>query len=307
MRAPGALSSARSYLLVRRVNPKTVTCLTDKSNRVITFTSDFGSSDGYVGIVKGVIKSINHNAHVIDLSHEIKSFQISTAAWIIYNAYNYFPPDSIHLVVVDPGVGADRRGVILSQPGAIFVGPDNGVFSLIVQDPLGKRSSAKDGHSELKAFELAKESHYYPSVSSTFHARDVFARVVAHLSSDLHGSIFKKFATPIDVDSLIIDKHSKFERTAAGIRGKVAHVDHFGNLITSIPATEVTPEAIVSINQHRIGSVGTTYHSVAKGDLVAIRGSHGFLEIAACEARADEATGGELGSDVIVEVPSPNQ
>lgn len=278
--------------------------LTDKSTRVITFTSDFGSSDGYVGIVKGVIKSINLNAHVIDLSHEVKSFQICTAAWIIYNAYNYFPDDSIHLVVVDPGVGADRRGLILRQPGAIFVGPDNGVFSLIVQDPLGKRAFDGKEPGELKAFELARESQFYPSVSSTFHARDIFARVVAYLSSDLHGSLFRNFASAIDLGSLVIDKRLQFEKTSKGIHGKVAHVDHFGNLITSIPATEVTDDAIFSINQHRIHSVSTTYQSVSKGELVAIRGSHGFLEIAACETRADSATGGELGTDVFVEAHS---
>lgn len=274
---------------------------------MITFTSDFGSADGYVGIVKGVIKSINQNAHVIDLSHEVKPFQISTAAWIIYNAFNYFPDDSIHLVVVDPGVGGNRRGVILRQSGAVFVGPDNGVFSLIVQDPLGKRSSSAEQQTKLEAFELARESQYYPSVSSTFHARDIFARVVAYLSSDLHGSILKKFASPAELDSLIIDKRLQFEKTSTGIRGKVAHIDHFGNLITSIPAAQVTADAKFSINQHRIGSVGTTYHSVAKGDLVAIRGSHGFLEIAACEARADVATGTELGSDILVEVTPTKQ
>lgn len=279
--------------------------LTDKSNRLITFTSDFGSTDGYVGIVKGVIKSINQDAQVIDLSHEVNSFQISTAGWIIYNAYNYFPDDSIHLVVVDPGVGSERKSVILRQPGAIFVGPNNGVFSLVIQDPLGKRKATskemRRERGELEAFELAKRSHYYPSVSSTFHARDIFARVVAHLSLDPHDSILEELASPVDNRKLVVDKLLQFENTGFAIRGKVAHIDHFGNLITSIPAAEVPDEAICSINQQSVGSVRTTYHSVTQGKLVAIRGSHGFLEIAACEARADVATGANLGSDVIVE------
>jgi S-adenosyl-L-methionine hydrolase (adenosine-forming) len=282
--------------------------VTDKSNRVITFTSDFGSADGYVGIVKGVIKTINRKAHVIDLSHDIESFQISTAAWIIYNAYDYFPQDTIHLVVVDPGVGSDRRAVVLRQNETIFVGPDNGVFSMIIQDPLGKRSGKRQNGAdknvsplELEAFELSQESQYYSSVSSTFHARDIFGKVVAHLSSDLHGFVLKKFATPIDATSLVVDEKLKVETTPNAIRGKVAHIDHFGNLITSIPASAVRDSAICSVNGTKIGSVRTSYHSVGKGEVVAIRGSHGFLEIAAREARADVKTNVESGADVTVE------
>lgn len=258
----------------------------------ITFTSDFGNLDGYAGIVKGVIASINPKASVIDLTHQVEPFNLISAAWIIYNAYNYFPASTVHLVVVDPGVGSSRRGVVLKLDETYFVGPDNGVFSLILQDPLSKRSQ------DIEAFGLNGDSPYYSFVSSTFHARDIFAKVVAHISL---GKPVGEFGKSIESGSLITDRGLEVERNESGIAGRIAHVDRFGNLITNIPMTFLKQDAICFVNDRSVGTLRRTYQSVSRGTPVAIGGSHGFLEVAVCEGRADRTLNAEVGSSVRVD------
>lgn len=264
---------------------------------VITFTSDFGTKDGYVGIVKGVMLSINRSAQLVDITHEVEPFSIGSAAWIIYNAYDHFPSDAIHVVVIDPGVGSSRRGVLLQVGEQKFIGPDNGIFSLILQDPLRKR----DNDCSISAVELATESDFYAptGVSNTFHARDVYARVAAHTSLGVRP---EECGKRISAASLIVSTDLEFSKNETLIRGRVAHIDHFGNLITNIPSHCLTDHSICTVDGKPVGEPKTTYQSVPKGELVALRGSHGFLEIACCEGRADAALGTRNGSSVLVQL-----
>lgn len=272
--------------------------MADEQNpAVITFTSDFGTKDGYVGIVKGVMLSINGTAQLVDISHNIEPFNIGSAAWIIYNAHNHFTGNAIHVVVVDPGVGSSRRGVLIEVGEQKFIGPDNGVFSLILEDPLNKR----DPNVSISAFELKSESNFYApaGVSNTFHARDVYARVAAHASlgvepEEFSKSISRETLVVLDTLSLVINE--------THIRGRVAHIDHFGNLISNIPSHYLTGHSICFVDDQQIGKPRTTYQSVSKGELVALRGSHGFLEIACCEGRADSVLGAHSDSRIVVQL-----
>jgi len=258
---------------------------------IITFTTDFGSRDGYAGIVKGVMLAVNKAAQIVDLTHDVEPFNTASASWIIYNAFNYFSDGTVHLVVVDPGVGSSRRGLLVQINQQFFVGPDNGIFSLLLQDPLRKKVS----DSKILAYELREKSQYYASnVSSTFHARDIYGKVAAHLSLGVQP---QEFGELVETDSLIRHPLATVSEGTT-IRGSVAHIDHFGNLITNIPHADCRGNLICVLEGKEIGPIRTTYQSVSKGSLVALRGSHGFIEVACCEGRADSATGAAIGATV---------
>ncbi|MBX9671161.1 MAG: SAM-dependent chlorinase/fluorinase [Candidatus Obscuribacterales bacterium] len=270
------------------------------SNQIISFTSDFGNSDGYVGIVKGAMLSVNCNAKIVDISHDVQPFNIRSAAWIIYNGFNYFPPDSVHLVVVDPGVGSHQRRILVQSGKYSFVGPDNGVFSLIVQDPLGKRAA----NERLEAYDLLENPELRTEqLSSTFHARDIFGPVAARLSL---GHQAKLLGQPIEINSLVELNGLKLEQTEELLNGRVIHIDHFGNLITNIPASLLSAAAVITVNDVKVGSIARTYHSVDKGQLTAISASHGFLEIAVSEGRAVDALKASIGSRVLTDQKAPS-
>lgn len=262
---------------------------------IITFTSDFGDNDGYVGIVKGSIMSVNDNAKVIDVCHAIEPFNIVSAAWVIYNAFNYFPKGTIHVVVVDPGVGSTQRRIALKTSDYFFVGPDNGVFSLIVADPLNKRGL----NDKLEAFHLTNPQFFLPEVSSTFHARDIFGPVAGYLSL---GMSCTKMGEEIEISTMIQKSEMLVEMRESGLVGRVVHIDRFGNLITNIPASLVHQNWNCSLGENEV-PLSDSYHSVPKGELLAITGSHGFVEIAMNEGNAAEefnvATGATVRLDAV--------
>ncbi len=266
------------------------------SNHIISFTSDFGDADGYVGIVKGAILSVNKSATIVDISHDVQPYNIASAAWIIYNAFNYFPPGTVHLVVVDPGVGSQQRRIILQHGSESFVGPDNGVFSLVVQDPLGKRAKSDP----LEAFDLLKDAEKHAKqLSSTFHARDLFGPIAASLSL---GYAASELGQKIDIDTLERIDSLEIERHEGSLKGRVIHVDRFGNLVTNLPNIKLPSSALFTINDQKVGPIAKTYRSVEKGQPTAIMGSHGFVEIAVCEGRADQALDAEIGSIVVAHI-----
>lgn len=273
-----------------------------KRSQLITFTSDFGTRDGYAAIVKGVISSLNSNARVIDLSHEVEPWNVGEAAWIIYNAYKYFPKGTVHLVVVDPEVGSGQRRLLLSDGHHFFVGPDSGVFTHLIRDPSGGlydgESTARERRWE--AYELTEQSYWLPAVSTSFHARDLFGPVAAHLAN---GESLDSFGSKLDINSLNYLSVSILEQSNGQLAGEILYIDRFGNLITNIPSNMVPEGSQCFVKDDCAGSLANTYSSKKSGDVVAFRGSHGFIEVAVYQGRANLNLDASTRDRVRVEFP----
>ncbi len=228
---------------------------------IITLTTDFGTKDAYVGAMKGVILGINPNATIVDISHEIEPQDIFQAAYVISTAYPYFPDGTIHVVVVDPGVGSNRKAIMLRTSHAYFVAPDNGVLSYVIDDMLD-------------AVNISEPYFWLNPVSKTFHGRDIFAPVAAHLSMGVPAGNFGE-----GISSLVKLPISKPEMLANGtVVGRVIHVDRFGNLITNIKSGDFPAEDIhIEVKDHVIEGLSSSY---ADGEeIMALIGSDGYLEI----------------------------
>jgi S-adenosylmethionine hydrolase len=245
--------------------------------RVITLTTDFGTRDGYVGAMKGVIaRSLGFvdppNVTVVDIAHEIPRGDIAHAAWVVATACPQFPADTIHVVVVDPGVGGARRGVVVESGGSYYVGPDNGVFGYLrIMEARAIDTSRLAGAS---------------NVSPTFHGRDIFAPVAAGLARGLESA----------VGSVVTLEHALPWGPRPEGEGRIVHVDQFGNLISDLPAAEAG-EA-VAIAGRRL-PLARTYEDVAPGELVAYIGSARTVEIAVRDGRADRVLVAPRGTSVV--------
>lgn len=255
-------------------------------SRIITLTTDFGSQDYYVSAMKAVILGISSEVRLVDISHDLPPQDIMAGAWVLKNTAFLYPPGTIHLAVIDPGVGSTRRPVLVEVQNQFFVGPDNGLFSLVVE---GK---------EHRVFELSNRHFWRESVSPTFHGRDIFAPVAAWLSrqgrperfgAELKELTTYRWARPISDDE--------------GIQGWVVHIDRYGNLITNIPRSFI--QSLQGNTSFKI-YVGNTIlkemcHSfcdVAEGEAVALTGSSGMLEIAINKGNAERMLGVEKGAPV---------
>jgi S-adenosylmethionine hydrolase len=248
---------------------------------IITLTTDFGTRDPFVGIVKGVILGIFPPARIVDLTHQVPPQNIEAAAWVIQDSYRYFPPGTVHMAVVDPGVGSDRRALALMADGHYFVGPDNGLFS-----PILDRAET--------VISLSREELFRDVVSATFHARDVFAPVAAGLAKGL--------ALDETGDRITDPVRIELPRAVAEegvIRGRVVEIDLFGNLITNIPA-EMIPKAriLVMVGNNDVMGVGYSYASLSNTAPGAIIGSHGRLEVALKNGNASEYLCAGVGEKV---------
>ncbi len=239
-------------------------------SRIITITTDFGLSDHYVGSMKGVILDINPKCNIVDITHEIPQYDIFKASIVIRNFYKFFPKDSIHLVVVDPGVGSERKPIAVRSNHGIFVGPDNGVFSYVIE-------------ASSNVFEITNKEFMLEDISTTFHGRDIFAPTAAHLSL---GVDIGAFGSEISSPELIDFK--KPEILDSKIIGEVIYEDSFGNLITNISAELMVGISQIIIDGHTIDTVATSYNDVPAGNLLAIIGSSGYLEISVNQGSASE-------------------
>ena len=267
---------------------------------VITLTTDFGLSDAYVATMKGVILGINPDARLVDICHTIAPQNIAQAAFVISTAYRFFPERTVHVIVVDPGVGSRRRAVLLRTPHADFVGPDNGVFSYIIQEMTGKpvTGSSMKLKPDVTAVSLTKQRFWLPQVSATFHGRDVFAPVAAHISLGKPLDSFGDKVTSLATVPLLYPRH-----TSSGITGHIVHIDNFGNLITNI-RREALPKKRstidVTIGSKKIEGLTRTY---AEGDgLLALVGSHGYLEVSLKNGNASGFLGVGAGDQVRISV-----
>ncbi|MEX0893964.1 MAG: SAM-dependent chlorinase/fluorinase [Gemmatimonadota bacterium] len=248
----------------------------------VTLLTDFGTRDGYVAAMRGVLATLAPAARVEDAAHDVPPGDIRHAAFALQAYWRRYPPGTIHLVVVDPGVGAARRALVGAADGRLLVAPDNGVLGRVL---------AAAGAAELHAIE--NPEFMGPDVSATFHGRDVFAPAAAHLA---RGVPPDRFGAPVE-DPVPLDVPAPL-RSEGVVQGEVVHVDRFGTLVSNIPAEWVERDASVSVEDKVVGGVWRTYADVEPGQPVALIGSAGLLEVAVRNGSASRALGCERGAEV---------
>lgn len=259
----------------------------DQDCRLITLLSDFGLQDVYVGVMKGVIAQVNPNLVIVDLTHQIPPQNLAVARFSLMNAYPYFPKGTVHVAVVDPGVGSARRAIALQTAEGFLVGPDNGIFSGVLSQS-----------SVIAAVELINPQYWNsPQPSATFHGRDVFAPVGAHLASRVSLAALGPAIAP---ESLVQLSVAACAATDSGVFGMIQAIDHYGNLITNIPGTWVEKKSWVVEIGGRIVPGGRTYSDSSPKELIGLVGSHGWIEIAVNGGNAQSHLQQKYGSPVKV-------
>ncbi len=234
---------------------------------LLALLSDFSDRDVYVSVMKGVVAQINPQIRVVDLTHQIPPQNIAAASFCLMNAYPYFPVGTVYVAVVDPGVGSQRRAIAIEFAQGFLVGPDNGIFSgVLSQSPA------------IKAVELTNSNYWRtPEPSKTFHGRDIFAPVGAHLAS---GVAIKQLGQEIDPATLVQLDIGECHQTHAGVTGCIQYIDHFGNLVSNIPGKYVQGKNWC-VQAAGLTIPGCeTYSDVKVGEVAALVGSHGWVEIA---------------------------
>lgn len=259
-----------------------------KPTGLITLTTDFGMQDGNVGVMKGVIYGINPQARMVDLSHDIAPQNIHHAAFILARHYRYFPAGTVHLVVVDPGVGSERRALIVQTAEAFFVAPDNGVLTYVVRDV---RQAMEH------IINISNPQFWLDHISSVFHGRDIFAPVAAHLSLGVPAADFGK-----EVKDLVTFPIPQVERGKRKLKGRVAHIDRFGNLLTNICRQDLPPwrDIKLRVRNREIVGLSRTYADGLERDLIAYIDSSEELAVAVVNGSAQEALGAQVGDEVEV-------
>jgi S-adenosylmethionine hydrolase len=267
---------------------------------LITLTTDFGLSDSYVAQMKGVILTIAPDAVLIDVTHKIPPQDCTAASAVLADTVDAFPIGTIHLVVVDPGVGTDRRAIAVEARGKKdagelrFVAPDNGVLTRVLE-----------GREISRAVRLSEPRFWRTHVSQTFHGRDVFGPVVAHWS---RGVDLAEFGPALDSPFVKLPVPQPI-REGRTVRGEVVRTDAFGNLITNIGAAQLADadreRLMVEIGTQRIAGISRAYQDRPSGELVAVIGSSGMLEIAVCCGRAGEVLAAWSGDNVVVRGIAP--
>ena len=250
---------------------------------IITLTTDFGLQDHYVGVMKGVIAGINPDARLIDISHEVRSYEVAHGAFVIAQAYRYFPAGTVHLVVVDLGVGSERRAIVAAAAGQFFVAPDNGVLSQVFE-----REEHIVRVIDIDRFALKPTSR-------TFHGRDVFAPVAGRLS----------LGTPFEDVGEVTGDYVRLEPTTPKLiepghwRGRVLNIDRFGNIVTSFPSEllERSPVGFrIELGEIEVATVAESYVAAPEGTPFIIAGSSGYLEVSINQGSAGEQAGVGLGA-----------
>jgi S-adenosylmethionine hydrolase len=248
---------------------------------IVTLTTDFGLAGHFAAAMKGVILRIAPHARIVDVSHEIAPYAISEAGFAVAQACRYFPRGTIHVAVVDPGVGTSRRPLLVEAAGQYFVAPDNGLLSMIC---------AREKH---KVRAVTASKFFLKPVSGTFHGRDVFAPVAAHLARGIAPPQFGKL-----ISDYVRGEFSEPVQTEPDTwRGVVLAVDRFGNLITNFPVAQF-PVLTLTAGKRRLTRRVDSYAEGAPGELVAIAGSSGYYEIACNQASAAQRTGCAAGAEV---------
>jgi len=263
---------------------------------IVTLTTDFGLNDHFIGTMKGVILNIAPDAEIVDINHAVQAFDVLDGALTIAQAYSYFPAATIHVVVVDPGVGSARRPILLSTEKYYFVAPDNGVLSLVYSR-----------EERIRVRHITMEHYFMQPVSNTFHARDVFAPVAGWLAKGVDGD---KFGDDIS-DYVRFNAPKPKAVDARTLRGVVLKVDRFGNLITNFTPQDVPmlfrttpPPFKIAVGKQQITAMHSSYSEGSPNELFGILGSMGYLEIAANRAAAVQLVGSGKGSEVTLVLES---
>jgi S-adenosylmethionine hydrolase len=273
------------------------------NRRTITLTTDFGTDDHYVGTMKGVVLKINPEVNIVDLCHAVASFDLLDGALTLASAYSYFPDETIHVVVVDPGVGSERRAIVALAGKHIFVAPDNGVLTLVYR----RESSVTVRH-------ITNDRYFLHPVSNTFHGRDIFAPVAAHLSSGVPVEAVGREITDyarIDVPQPQVVGGFASGAGAPIVQGIVLKTDKFGNVVTNIGPDDLVatigPGAPfrLSIGDEEIAKVSPTYAAAPQDELFAVFGSMGLLEVALNQGSAAERLRARRGDPVRIIAVAP--
>jgi len=270
----------------------------------ITLLTDFGIEDAYVAVMKGVILARDPKAVIVDITHAIEAQNIRQGAFILATSYAYFPKNSIHMAIVDPGVGSDRRGIILKVPGALFVAPDNGVLSYVIEQlSLNEDSVPETGDDTaevrlkrgIEAVSITDPRFWRQPVCPTFHGRDVFAPVAAGLSLGLSPYEFGEKTDTLTMFSMTKPRSLGPDEVV----GRVMYADHFGNLVTDIRSSHLPPGPVeVTIGTVRIDGISRHYEETR--GIAAILGSSGYLEISLRNGSAAARLGALPGDEVRV-------
>ncbi|MFC2045964.1 S-adenosyl-l-methionine hydroxide adenosyltransferase family protein [Chloroflexota bacterium] len=257
------------------------------SRPVIALTTDFGQADGYVGIMKGVILGICPQAALVDVCHEVRPQAVRQAGYVLKSAVPYFPFGTVHVVVVDPGVGSERRPIVVQTERAVYVAPDNGVLSLtLTQDAPHFAVQLTDPHYQMTP------------VSATFHGRDIFAPAAAHLACGVDP---REMGDEIAPSKLVgLPELQPVRQPEGSWLGEVLHIDRFGNLVTSFSGTRIRAGCSVHLGGESIPGLSRTYADVGPGELVAYVGSSGQMEVAVRGGSAATKLGVNVGTPVQV-------
>ena len=274
---------------------------------MIALLTDFGLTDIYVGVMKGVMRTIHPQAEFVDITHDIQPQNVRQAGFALLNSYRYFPDETVFLVVVDPGVGSSRKPIAVQTGGCLFVAPDNGVLSFVLHE---MRDAA--------IVELNNPTYQLATVSSTFHGRDIFAPAAAHLSK---GVALRALGTPL-LDAAMLPEPI-LEVNGERISGEVMHIDRFGNVTTSIGSLRwqsperlmlnarfgdygsiavPSQEAMITIGGQAIASIRPTFAEVDRGEVLALVESSGYLEIAHNQGNCAERLHESIGDPVELQI-----
>ena len=259
------------------------------TRRIISLITDFGDKSGYVGVLKGVILSVNPDCQIVDISHQIAPQDREEAAVVLKNTYSFFPPESIHLVVVDPDVGSKRKPILIESGTHWFVGPDNGVLSCAL---------LMEGFR--KVWEITNTRYFLPRVSTTFHGRDIFAPVASHLSLGVPAhDLGKELKHCVRLEAL------EPEIVQGVIKGRVVYADHFGNVISNISYTLFNAVVAdkpfrITIGETVIETISPSYAAAREGEIIALFGSSQQLEIAVRNGNCQRTLQVEKGAEISV-------
>jgi S-adenosyl-L-methionine hydrolase (adenosine-forming) len=258
---------------------------------IVTLTTDFGTSDHLVGSMKGVILNINPAARIVDINHSVVPFDILDGALSLLNAYRYFPPRTIHVIIVDPGVGTERRPILVSGEKHFFVAPDNGVLS-----PIYEREPCTVRH-------ITAEHYFLNPISPTFHGRDIFAPTAGWLSKAFQTEAFGEVVTDFVRFTL-----PKAKSNGQAVKGVVLRADAFGNLMTNLTAEDMPAEVIdggeikLAVGGKQVVKFARTFASGGPGEPIAFLGSVGYVEIAVNRGSAARTLGANRGAEVTLDL-----
>ncbi len=256
---------------------------------MITLTTDFGLHDPYVAEMKGVILTINPKAMLIDITHDVKKFNIRLGSFMLASATPYFPKGTTHLAIIDPGVGTERRGIVIQTKSGFFVGPDNGVLMLAAQ------SQGIEG-----IYELSNPNLMLSQTSSTFHGRDIFAPAAAHIDK---GTQPKDFGS--EIKDPVLPHFSAAEQINGVLCGEILYIDDFGNVIFNIKERNMPNSQLINIKLPQVSlklKFCKTYGEATTGEPIVLVGSHGFVELALNQGRAAERFHLKVGDKIAIMV-----